>query len=105
MTFDRICQTCKKNFKSQRKDSTTCYGCALTELIGNRAPEGGDFNTALICSGEMTDEQAHSLQEDLESVDHSGEEEFQRRIQEDYDDEDDRWDYLEEDDEDDFSDE
>jgi hypothetical protein len=48
----------------------------------------------------MSDEDARSLQEDLESVDHSREEEFQRRLVEDYYDDDHRWDYLEEQDED-----
>ena len=68
MTHERVCGTCGKHFKSQRNDSTTCYGCALTRLIGNGAPEEGDFNTALLVSGELTSEDARSLQEDLETV-------------------------------------
>ncbi len=94
MTHDSVCGTCGRHFSSQNKNSTICYGCALTRLIGNGAPEEGDINTALLVSGEMSDENAHSLQEDLESVDHSREEGFQSRLVEDYDD-DNRWDYLE----------
>jgi hypothetical protein len=97
--FDRTCGTCGKNFKSQRKDSDTCYGCALGHITGEHPPEEGDFNTALIASGEMSDATARQLQEDLESVDHSREEEFEHRLREDYYDEDDRWGYLEEDEE------
>ncbi len=100
MTHERICETCGKNFNSQRKDGTTCYGCALIRLVGNRAPEEGDFNTALLISGEMSDKDARSLQEDLESVDHSREEEFERRLVEDYCDSDQPWDYPEEQDSD-----
>ena len=103
MTHDSVCGTCGKEFKSQRKDSTTCYGCALTRLIGNRAPEEGDFNSALLISGEMSDQDARQLQEDLESVDHSGAEAAWSRMVEEYNDEyddDHRWDYLEERDDD-----
>ncbi len=100
MTFTCTCKTCYKGFQSQKKDSTICYGCALTELIGNGGPEESDINTALIRSGEMSDEDARSLQEDLESIDHCREEAMQSRMYEDYDD-DHRWDYLEERDEDD----
>lgn len=100
MIHECICGTCGKHFSSQNKNSTICYGCALTRLIGNGAPEEGDFNTTLLTSGEMSDEDARLLQEDLESVDHSREEEFQRRLVEDYYDDDHRWDYLEEQDDD-----
>ena len=70
--FERICIACGKNFKSQRKDSNTCYGCALEHITGGHSPEEGDFNTALVTSGEMSDADARQLQEDLEAVDHSG---------------------------------
>ena len=90
------CLTCGKKFRSQRKDSTTCYGCALTQLIGNGAPEEGDLNSALLISGEMSDEEARHLQEDLESIDHSRAEDAWSRMVEEYDDEyDGRYDYLE----------
>ncbi|MBX4181316.1 hypothetical protein KW807_00430 [Candidatus Parcubacteria bacterium] len=84
MLYDRTCQTCEKDFRSQRKESNICYGCALTRLIGNGGPEEGDINTALLTSGEMSDEDAHQLQRDLESVDHSAEEAFERQFEDYY---------------------
>lgn len=98
MTYECTCKNCDKKFQSQRKDSTICYGCALAEIIGNGGPEEGDINTALIISGEMSDAHARSLQEDLESIDHSSEEVRRRQMVEDYseDFEDHRWDYPEE---------
>ena len=82
--FNRTCSTCQKKFNSQKKDSNTCYGCALTRLIGNGGPEEGDINSALLISGEMSDEYARQLQEDLELIDHSGAEEMERRLIEPY---------------------
>lgn len=72
-------------------DSTICYGCALESLIGNGCPEEGDCNSALLISGEMTDQEARWLQEDLESIDHSGAEQAWRNIVEDDFDPDDRY--------------
>ncbi len=95
MTQRCVCGTCEKHFRSQNKNSTICYGCALTRLIGNGAPEEGDFNTALLTSGEMSDEDARTLQEYLESVDHSREEEMERRLVEDYDYDGSPWDQFE----------
>jgi hypothetical protein len=103
MTFMCTCETCDKKFSSQKKDSTICYACALKYFAGDNAPEEGDFNSALITSGEMSDQDARLLQEDLESVDHSGAEARWREMVEDYardDFEDHRWYYLEERDED-----
>jgi hypothetical protein len=51
-------------------------------------------------SGEMSDKDARLLQADLESIDHSGEEAALRQMFEDYDDDDGRYDYLDEQDED-----
>lgn len=68
MTHECTCKTCGKKFQSQNKYSTVCYDCALAELIGNGGPEEGDINSALLISGEMTDDQARWLEEDLESV-------------------------------------
>ena len=48
----------------------------------------------------MSDQDVRQLQEDLESVDHSGAEADWRRMVEEYDDEDHRWDYLEDRDDD-----
>jgi len=70
--FDRTCGTCDKNFKSQRKDGNTCFGCALERITNGQPPEEGDFNTALIVSGEMSDRNARQLQEELEAIDHCG---------------------------------
>ncbi len=95
--FNSACKTCGKKFESQRKDSESCYRCALERITGGNPPEEGDFNAALIVSGEMSDRQAWQLQKDLESIDHSVEEEFERRLVEDYSDrdtwyeEDDEW--------------
>ena len=99
MTHERTCGSCGKKFHSQNIDSIICYGCALKRLIGNGGPEEGDINSALLTSGEMTDEDARCLQEDLESVDHARAEVALREMVEDYDDSG-RWNYLEDYDED-----
>jgi hypothetical protein len=97
--FTRICEACKTEFQTRKEKAEKCYRCHLKEITGGTAPEEGDFNTAMILSGQMSEQEESWLQEDLESVDHSLEESIQRRIYEDYDD-DGRWDYLEEHDED-----
>ncbi len=102
MTNECTCKNCGKKFQSQKKDSTICYACALAELIGKGGPEEGDINSALLISGEMSDQKTRWLQEDLESIDHSSAESRWRQMVEDYDRgdfEDHRWDYLEERDE------
>lgn len=99
MTFTCICE-CGKKFFSQNKNSKTCYGCALESITAGSPPEEGDINTALIVSGEISDKDARHLQADLESIDYSDEEVRWRRMLEYYDDEDHRWDYLEQPDED-----
>ena len=95
-----ICSVCEKTFERlyEKRERDICDGCALKELCGNFAPEEGDFNSARIISGEMTEQEERWLQEDLESVDHSREEAFWRRLVDDHDDS--RWDYLEERDDD-----
>ena len=67
MTHGCTCKTCGKNFQS-RKDSTICYGCALKHFAGDGFPEEGDFNSALLTSGEITDQEERDLMEDLRSV-------------------------------------
>lgn len=99
-TYECTCGSCGKSFRSFNKDGKTCFGCALGRFAGSGAPEEGDINSALIVSGEMSEDDARSLREDLESIDHSGEEAHWRRMIEDYDDEDGRWDYLEDPDDD-----
>ncbi|MEK7202159.1 MAG: hypothetical protein AAB669_01345 [Patescibacteria group bacterium] len=61
------CETCQTPFVSQ-KHSTICFDCALKHFAGNTDPEEGDFNSALLLSGKMTDNEARWLQEDLKSV-------------------------------------
>lgn len=103
MTYTCTCKTCEKEFYSQKEKSIICFGCALEHFAGSNVPEEGDFNSASLLSGEMSDQEARYLQEDLESVDHSREEVAWRRMVEDYcdDGEDHRFDYLEERDEED----
>lgn len=63
----RCCSRCKNDFRT-RNDSVTCYGCTLNELTHGLPPEEGDFNTAKIQSGTMTDEEWRLLQRDLWQV-------------------------------------
>jgi len=67
-----VCKTCGKTFLTVRQGSDECYHCALTRITHNQCPEEGDFNTALLISGEMTEEEAYLLQKDLESVEVAG---------------------------------
>jgi hypothetical protein len=71
MLFDRVCTKCEKSFKSNRDDATTCYGCALKDFAGRNAPEEGDFNSAALTSGEMSEKEWQLFQQELESIDHS----------------------------------
>lgn len=83
-----ICSVCGKTFERlyQERQRDICYDCALKELCGKFAPEEGDFNSAMIISGEMTEQEERWLQEDLEAVE-SG-----RSIRESYEEEDeDSW--------------
>jgi hypothetical protein len=88
--YARICRKCEQRFETQREntDDAICYRCALDRVSGNFPPEEGEFNTARIISGEMTEQEAQWLQEDLESVDHSREEVAWRRMVDEYDEED-----------------
>jgi len=63
----KTCTCCGNEFQT-RNESDLCYSCTLQSLTGGRAPEEGDFNTAKIQSGTMTDEEIGYLQKDLESV-------------------------------------
>jgi len=64
---EKTCMRCNKEFQT-RNDSELCYPCTLHSLTGGIAPEEGDFNTAKIQSGTMTDEEFAFLQEDMASV-------------------------------------
>ena len=74
------CDTCEKTFSKNITSSKglidkdaqehTCYSCTLEKLTDGRPPEEGDFNTAAITSGEMSDDERRWLQEDLRMVEH-----------------------------------
>ncbi len=63
----KSCIRCGEEFFT-RNDSNLCFSCTLSDLTGGFPPEEGDFNTAKIQSGTMTDEDYAYLQEDLASV-------------------------------------
>jgi len=69
--FNRVCTKCVKKFFSSRSDANICYGCALKDFAGKNAPEEGDFNSAALISGEMSEKEWRLFQRELESVDHS----------------------------------
>lgn len=76
------CSRCQKEFERNESDDITslanavgrdpgeqlCYTCALDKITGRCAPEEGDFNSARLISGEMTDDERRWLQEDLRAV-------------------------------------
>ncbi len=83
-TVTVTCDTCKKSFKKLVEDGHTsaikqaisssdseehiCYRCALERITKGNCPEEGDFNSAKIISGEMSDDERRWLMEDLRSV-------------------------------------
>jgi ribosome-binding protein aMBF1 (putative translation factor) len=77
MQIETKCKVCGKTFNKyieevdESRDSSqdVCYDCALEFITGGTAPEEGDFNTASIRSGEMSDEERRILYEDLRKVD------------------------------------
>ncbi|OGZ83561.1 MAG: hypothetical protein A2599_00075 [Candidatus Staskawiczbacteria bacterium RIFOXYD1_FULL_39_28] len=79
---DRI--TSSGNALGREPDKQLCYNCALEKVTGGSCPEEGDFNTARLISGEMTDQEWRWLQEDMRAV-----EESRSIIEPDSDDEDD----------------
>jgi hypothetical protein len=87
---------CGKAFKTSN-DSDKCYDCTLEDIAHGNPPEEGDFNTARIVSGTMTETERGYLQRDLESV------ELGRTTEEEYEDgrEDDEEYYPDEEEEDD----
>ncbi len=65
------CGTCNKQFEALDDTNTEkpiCYACALKSIAGGWAPEEGDFNSARIISGEMSEKEWKWLQEDLRAV-------------------------------------
>ena len=75
MQVETKCGRCGKTFRKQSEEGVydsshnICYDCALESITGGQPPEEGDFNTARIQSGEISDEGRRILQEDLRSVD------------------------------------
>ena len=64
------CKVCSDIFEvsDEKVGRGICYKCTLKDLCGNHAPEEGDFNSAMIISGEMTEQDAQLLQEDLRAA-------------------------------------
>lgn len=67
-----------------RTDEQLCYNCALEKVTGGGCPEEGDFNSALLISGEISDQEWKWMQEDLRGSDNCQETEYE----DDYDDSD-----------------
>jgi hypothetical protein len=68
---------CGKSFKTSN-GSDKCYNCTLEDITHGNPPEEGDFNTAHIVSGTLTETERRYLQQDLESIENgtTTEEEF-----------------------------
>ncbi len=66
----KVCGTCRVPFNSLFEETgrSICYGCALQEFTGGKPPEEGDFNSARLVSGEMTEKEWKWLQEDLRAA-------------------------------------
>lgn len=76
MQIVTTCEVCGKKYSkyidgyyNRRASKDICYDCALQSLTKGQPPEEGDFNTAQINSGEMSEEERKWLSEDLRSVD------------------------------------
>lgn len=66
-TRTKTCVGCGETFQTTN-DSAKCYDCTLDELTRGRAPEEGDFNTAAITSGTLTEAEQGYLAKDLEAI-------------------------------------
>jgi hypothetical protein len=58
---------CGKPFQTSN-DSSRCYDCTLAQITGGMPPEEGDFNSAALQSGSMTEAQRRAFQRDLMAV-------------------------------------
>jgi hypothetical protein len=88
------CSVCGKSYEKNsnvnstmaaavgRDSSHICYACALERITGGHAPEEGDFNSAHLISGEISDTDLGYLMEDLRYVEEGG-----GKLRMDYDDE------------------
>ncbi|MBN1169383.1 hypothetical protein JXA63_05870 [Candidatus Woesebacteria bacterium] len=65
--YERECPGCNTSFHSTHAEGP-CYNCALDSITHGMPPEEGDFNTASIVSGTLTEEEMEHLRKDLESV-------------------------------------
>lgn len=97
---EKVCCTCGKLFNKNEKVNATlagavgrnsrsiCYSCALEEITGGHAPEEGDFNSAHLISGEVSDTDLGYLMEDLRNVEfgRSTFEPYERDSDEDWED-------------------
>ena len=66
--FTKTCATCLKQFETKKAQADICYDCVLKRITGGHAPEEGDFNTARLVSGTLTDEEEGWLRSDLQAV-------------------------------------
>lgn len=71
---EKICQKCHKPF-STNNDSLKCYHCYLIEFSAGRCPEEGEINSAMVCSGTMTEQEEQLLRKELYAIDNSDQEE------------------------------
>jgi hypothetical protein len=51
-----------------RDSDKSCYSCTLNRLTGGRFPEEGDFNSARLISGEISDRELSWLMAELRAV-------------------------------------
>ena len=83
MNIEVSCHVCNKAFNKNvtphkmasalgDDGEHTCYSCVLDRITKGHCPEEGDFNSARIISGEMSDQERRWLQEDLRSVESGG---------------------------------
>ncbi len=63
---EKICG-CGKTFKTSN-NSEKCYDCTLKDFTNSNPPEEGDFYTAGIVSGTLTDQERYDMQQDLERI-------------------------------------
>jgi|GEM_PF-1694127 len=64
------CIVCKKQYEKTvgGNSRSICYDCALEEITGGHAPEEGDFNSAKLISGEISNIDLEYLMKNLRSV-------------------------------------
>lgn len=80
--MEKICSVCGTVFEQNEKVASTtmahavgrdpenerCYRCALSSLTGGLAPEGSDFTSAQLISGEISDKEWRWFQEDIRDM-------------------------------------